>query len=255
MPSISIAPAGPSFMTFAVYPRSTVANPGYNIPGNRGASSAWSITSSQEPSARNPRVSRLARVRSSSSVSPDRQGSPAPERFTRVSFVHAALGVLIVGTALVVGWIATRPRQRAQFKSHPEMAILLVLVLCALVVGALLEFLKRGSGSGMIWTLAIVPVLFGLVLLLRRYPGPRRASSRAGMTWTERWQESTFWDRFLWLYLPIAAVIAVTLVLAAGPDSLPVVAVLLPPAMGMTVGVYELNYWLIRRRRRTRQRP
>ena len=225
------------------------------MPGNRQASSTCCTTSSPKPSTLNPGGFQIRSRSSSSSVSPDWQGWQAPDRFTRVSFVHAALGVLLLGTAVTVGWIATGPRQRAQFKSHPEMAILLVVVLCALVAGALLEFLKRGAGSGMIWTLAIVPVLFGLVLLLRRYPGPRRASPRAGTTWTERWQESTFWDRFLWLYLPIAAVIAVTLVLAAGLDSLPVVAVLLPPAMGMTVGVYELNYWLVRRRRRRGQRP
>jgi len=171
-----------------------------------------------------------------------------------VSFVHLALGVLLLGTALAVAWIATRPRQLAEFKAHPEMAILLVVVLCAVLGGGVLEFLKRGAGLGMTWTLAIVPVSFGLVLLLRRYPGPQRRSRRAGMTWTERWQESTFWDRFLWLYLPVAAVIAIVGLLAAGPVAVALLALLLPPSMAVTIGVYELSYWLGRHQRRTGRR-
>ncbi len=132
---------------------------------------------------------------------------------------------------------------------------MLVLVLSALLVGAVLEFWMRNAGPGATWTLALVPVLFGLVLLLRRYPGTRRGTPRTGMGWNERWKRSSFRDRFVWLYLPMALVIGAVLIIAVGPSSVVVVAVLLPPAMAMTVGVFELNYWLSRRRRVTGRRP
>jgi len=53
----------------------------------------------------------------------------------------------------------------------------------------------------------------------------------------------------------MALVIGAVLIIAVGPSSAVVVAVLLPPAMAMTVGVFELNYWLSRRRRVTGRRP